>query len=198
MEVKIRNIDINVIKKINELSKKNKLSREEFLRTKLDEIAYEEEINFLSEKYNDLMDKLTEIIIAHTKVLGLFLEEFVIDPLEAIDYDLETLKEDFEKKSKELSNSKINLDYNLEDKTTLLIRDVPSDVSERIKEIAERKNISQNEFLNIYLKQLTYSNSLQLVDEKYNGMIEKTLGLLYFTDRVLAVFNEENIIDWEE
>lgn len=196
MEIKVRDIDVNTIKKINELSKKNKLSREEFLRTKLDEIAYEEEINFLSEKYNDLMDKLTEIVIAHTKVLGLFLEEFVIDPLDA--YDLETLKEDFEKKSKELSDSKINLDYNLKDKTTLLIRGVPSDVSERIKEIAERKNITQNEFLNRYLQQLTYSNSLQLIDEKYNGMIEKTLGLLAFTNRVLAVFNEENIIDWEE
>ena len=196
MEIKVRDIDVNTIKKINELSKKNKLSREEFLRTKLDEIAYEEEINFLSEKYNDLMDKLTEIVIAHTKVLGLFLEEFVIDPLDA--YDLETLKEDFEKKSKELSDSKINLDYNLKDKTTLLIRGVPSDVSERIKEIAERKNITQNEFLNRYLQQLTYSNSLQLIDEKYNGMIEKTLGLLAFTIRVLAVFNEENIIDWEE
>ena len=196
MEIKVRDIDVNTIKKINELSKKNKLSREEFLRTKLDEIAYEEEINFLSEKYNDLMDKLTEIVIAHTKVLGLFLEEFVIDPLDA--YDLETLKEDFEKKSKELSDSKINLDYNLKDKTTLLIRGVPSDVSERIKEIAERKNITQNEFLNRYLQQLTYSNNLQLIDEKYNGMIEKTLGLLAFTNRVLAVFNEENIIDWEE
>lgn len=198
MEIKIRDIDVNTIKKINELSKKNKLSREEFLRTKLDEIAYEEEINFLSEKYNDLMDKFTEIVIAHTKVLGLFLEEFVIDPLDAFDYNLETLKEDFEKKSKELSNSKINLDYNLENNAEIKIRNVPLDVLERIKELSEKENISQNEFLNIYLKQLTYSNSLQLVDEKYNGMIEKTLGLLYFTDRVLAVFNEENIIDWEE
>lgn len=198
MEIKVRDIDVNTIKKINELSKKNKLSREEFLRTKLDEIAYEKEINFLSEKYNDLMDKLTEIVIAHTKVLGLFLEEFVIDPLDAFDYDLETLKEDFEKTSKELSDSKINLDYNLENNAEIRIRNVPLDVLERIKELSEKENISQNEFLNIYLKQLTYSNSLQLVDEKYNGMIEKTLGLLYFTDRVLAVFNEENIIDWEE
>lgn len=198
MEIKVRDIDVNTIKKINELSKKNKLSREEFLRTKLDKIAYEEEINFLSEKYNDLMDKLTEIVIAHTKVLGLFLEEFVIDPLDAFDYDLETLKEDFEKTSKELSDSKINLDYNLENNAEIRIRNVPLDVLERIKELSEKENISQNEFLNIYLKQLTYSNSLQLVDEKYNGMIEKTLGLLYFTDRVLAVFNEENIIDWEE
>lgn len=198
MEIKVRDIDVNTIKKINELSKKNKLSREEFLRTKLDKIAYEEEINFLSEKYNDLMDKLTEIVIAHTKVLGLFLEEFVIDPLDAFDYDLETLKEDFEKTSKELSDSKINLDYNLENNAEIKIRNVPLDVLERIKELSEKENISQNEFLNIYLKQLTYSNSLQLVDEKYNGMIEKTLGLLYFTDRVLAVFNEENIIDWEE
>ncbi len=198
MEIKVRDIDVNTIKKINELSKKNKLSREEFLRTKLDKIAYEEEINFLSEKYNDLMDKLTEIVIAHTKVLGFFLEEFVIDPLDAFDYDLETLKEDFEKTSKELSDSKINLDYNLENNAEIKIRNVPLDVLERIKELSEKENISQNEFLNIYLKQLTYSNSLQLVDEKYNGMIEKTLGLLYFTDRVLAVFNEENIIDWEE
>lgn len=195
MDIILRNLDVNTIKKINELSKKNKLSREEFLRTKLDEIAYEEEINFLSEKYNDLMDKLTEIVIAHTKVLGLFLEEYVIDPLDAFDYDWETLKEDFEKTSKELSDSKINLDYNLEDNTTLLIRNVPLDVSKKIKELSDRKNITQNEFLNVYLKQLTYSKSLQLVDEKYNGMIEKTLGLLYFTDRILAVFNEENIID---
>ena len=198
MDILLRNIDVSVVKKLEALAKKNKLSREEFLRKKLDEIAYKEEINFLSEKYNDLMDKLTEIVIAHTKVLGLFLEEFVIDPLDAFDYDLETLKEDFEKTSKELSDSKINLDYNLENNAEFKIRNVPLDVLERIKELSEKENISQNEFLNIYLKQLTYSNSLQLVDEKYNGMIEKTLGLLYFTDRVLAVFNEENIIDWEE
>ena len=50
-------------------------------------------------------------------------------------------------------------------------------------------------FLNRYLRQLTYSNYVKLVDEKYNNLIEKTLGILDISNRVFKIFCDENIID---
>ena len=90
---------------------------------------------------------------------------------------------------------KTELDYCSDKKSEIKIKNIPIDVVERVSEIANNRGISRNEFLNIYLRQLTYSNKLKLVDEKYKYMIEKTLGLLNFTDRVLMVFKDENIID---
>ena len=77
----------------------------------------------------------------------------------------------------------------------MLIRSVPIEVINRIDELSEQKNISRNEFLNRYLRQLTYSNYVKLVDEKYNNLIEKTLGILDISNRVFKIFCDENIID---
>ena len=77
----------------------------------------------------------------------------------------------------------------------MLIRSIPIEVINRIDELSEQKNISRNEFLNRYLRQLTYSNYVKLVDEKYNNLIEKTLGILDISNRVFKIFCDENIID---
>ncbi len=74
-------------------------------------------------------------------------------------------------------------DINKFDTKDLLIRDVPTYVLNKVDEISNARNLSRNEFLNIYLRQLTYSNSLKLVDEKYKYMLEKSLGILDFNNR---------------
>ena len=207
MEIKVRNIDANIIEKIDILAKENKLSREEFLRLKLDEVAYKKEKNELEEKYNLLMENLEEMFITHMKIMGIFIEEYLIDPEYVFDYDLEdfldeynldTIEDDIhnlKNKPKELTDLQIKQNYNLQQKTEIRIRNVPLDVSERIKELAEIKNISQNEFLNRHLRKLTYSKTLQSVDDKYSDMIEKTLRLLYYSNKIMAIYKEENIYD---
>ena len=207
MEIKVRNIDANIIEKIDILAKENKLSREEFLRLKLDEVAYKKEKNELEEKYNLLMENLEEMFITHMKIMGIFIEEYLIDPEYVFDYDLEdfldeynldTIEDDIhnlKNKPKELTDLQIKQNYNLQQKTEIRIRNVPLDVSERIKELAEIKNISQNEFLNRHLRKLTYLKTLQSVDDKYSDMIEKTLRLLYYSNKIMAIYKEENIYD---
>lgn len=202
MEIKVRNINANVVKKIDELAKESKVSREEFLRDILEETAYKKEIYELDERYNSLMETLKELIITHTKIMGVFVEEYLINLEDAFDYDLEkydldTFKDeidDLKNKANKLSGSKIELDYNLDEISEIKIRNVPVDVLARIDEISESRNLSRNKFLNIYLRQLTYSDNLKLVDEKYDYMIEKTLGVLHLTDRIMAIFKDENII----
>lgn len=206
MDILLRNINANVVKKIDELAKENKVSRGEFLKEELESIAYKKEINELEERYNSLMETLKELIITHTKIMGVFVEEYLIDPEDAFDYDLEEFLEEYDldtfkdeiddlkNKADKLSGSKIELDYNLDENSEIKIRNVPVDVLARIDEISESRNLSRNEFLNIYLRQLTYSDNLKLVDEKYDYMIEKTLGILHLTDRIMAIFKDENII----
>ena len=207
MDILLRNIDVSVVKKLEALAKENKLSREEFLRLKLDEVAYKKEKNELEEKYNLLMENLEEMFITHMKIMGIFIEEYLIDPEYVFDYDLEdfldeynldTIEDDIhnlKNKPKELTDLQIKQNYNLQQKTEIRIRNVPLDVSERIKELAEIKNISQNEFLNRHLRKLTYSKTLQSVDDKYSDMIEKTLRLLYYSNKIMAIYKEENIYD---
>ena len=117
------------------------------------------------------------------------MDEHIIDGEDAYNLDI-----DFNKKSDELLSLKTELNYYSNEKSEIKIKNMPIDVVERISEIANNRGLSRNEFLNIYLRQLTYSNKLKLVDEKYNYMIEKTLGIIGFSNRVLKVFQDENII----
>lgn len=192
MEVKVRNINSNIVNKINELAKKNGISRNEFLCNKLEEIAFKDEINELDNKYQSLIENLYDITKEHIKILGAFMDEYIIDGEDAYNFNLDV---DFNKISDDLLSSKTELNYYSNEKSEIKIKNIPVDVAERISEIANDRGISRNEFLNIYLRQLTYSTKLKLVDEKYNHMIEKTLGVIGFSNRVLEVFNDENIIN---
>lgn len=191
MEVKVRNINSNIVNKINELAKKNGISRNEFLCNKLEEIAFKDEINELDNKYQSLIENLSDITKEHIKILGAFMDEYIIDGEDAYNFNLDV---DFDKISDDLLSSKTELNYYSSEKSEIKIKNIPVDVAERISEISNDRGISRNEFLNIYLRQLTYSTKLKLVDEKYNHMIEKTLGVIGFSNRVLEVFNDENII----
>jgi len=165
MEVKVRNIDSNVVNKINELAKKDGTSRNEFLCNKLEEIAFENKINELESKYQSLIKNLSDITKEHIKILGAFVDEYIIDGENAYNFNVDV---DFNKKSDDLLSLKTELNYCSNEKSEIKIKNIPIDVSGRISEIANERGISRNEFLNIYLRQLTYSPKLKLVDEKYN------------------------------
>lgn len=190
MEVKVRNVNSNVVNKIDRLAKKNGTSRDKFLCNKLEEIAFENEINELESKYQSLICFLVDITKEHIKLLGAFMNEYVIDGEDAYNLDI-----DFNKKTDDLLSLKSELNYCSNEKGELRVRNIPIDVLNRISEIADERDMSLSEFANIYLRQLTYSNKLKLVDEKYNYMIEKTLGVIGFSNRVLKVFQDENIIN---
>lgn len=190
MEIKVRYLKTDIVKKIDSLAKQEGYkSRNDFLAQKIEDIAFEGEKVQLEKDYLNVMNLLTEVIKNHTSILGSFMDQFVIDAEEAYNIDLNynDIKNNLKVKS-------INL-HTEEDTSKLILKKVPINIITRIDEICEERNINQNEFLIRYLGQLTYSNTVKLVNEKYEYTIEKILGLLDFSNRVLTLFHEENYID---
>ena len=75
-EIKIRNLDPVILKKIDETAKKKNLSREEYLRRYLTKISELEDVIQLDEKYanlvavlSDRMEQAHEIIEVNTMIL---------------------------------------------------------------------------------------------------------------------------------
>lgn len=190
MNILIRNVNENVSKKIDKLSKEEGYkSRNDFLAKKIEDIAFENEKYQLEKNYLNTINLLIEVVKNHTNILGSFMDQFVIDSEEAYNLDLNytDIKSNLKKES-------INLHFG-EEKSEIKVRDLPTNVITRIDEISKERNISRNDFLIKYLSQLTYSDSVKLVNEKYDYTIEKVLGLLEFSNRVLTLFHEENYID---
>ena len=69
MNVTVRNLDAGVVMKLNEIAKKQGLSREEYLRTYLENLAVLEEMKKLDLKYAELVREMAVIIDNNTKVL---------------------------------------------------------------------------------------------------------------------------------
>lgn len=190
MDILIRNVNKNVSNKLDILYKQNGYkSRNDFLVKKIEDISFENEKVQLEKDYLNIMSLLTEAIENHTKTLGSFMDHFVIDAEEAYNIDL-----NYNSIKSKLKKESVNLHIG-EDKSEIKVRELPINVITRIDEISKERNISRNDFLIKYLSQLTYSNSVKLINEKYEYTIEKVLGLLDFSDRVLALFYEENFID---
>ena len=190
MEIKIRDIDSHIVDKIDKLAKGKNISRNEFLKQKIDEFAFEKEANELEYNYQKLQKEILENIRLHTEALCNFTDNFIIDFEDAYILDI-----NYKDREKNIPLTNKVIDYKDSEKSDMLIRSVPIEVINRIDELSEQKNISRNEFLNRYLRQLTYSNYVKLVDEKYNNLIEKTLGILDISNRVFKIFCDENIID---
>ena len=190
MEIKIRDIDSHIVDKIDKLAKGKNISRNEFLKQKIDEFAFEKEANELEYNYQKLQKEIVENIRLHTEALCNFTDNFIIDFEDAYILDI-----NYKHREKNIPLTNKVIDYKDSEKSDMLIRSVPIEVINRIDELSEQKNISRNEFLNRYLRQLTYSNYVKLVDEKYNNLIEKTLGILDISNRVFKIFCDENIID---
>lgn len=192
-EIKIRKVKQNTIYKLNELAKEKGLSREDFLREELEKIAFKNEIDDKEKEYKDLCKSVVEAITLNTKMLGAFMDEYIIDGEDAYNLVIE-----YPHKKSLLENklSYINTQsINRSEQKDISVKNVPMYVLNIIDEISKARNISKNEFLNIYLRQLTYSNSLKLVDEKYKYMLEKSLGILDFNNRIFKIFYDENIVD---
>lgn len=62
MEIKVRDLDPVVVKKIDELAKKKSMSRNEYLKQFLSQYAIAEELLSVENKYENLVDKLSEMI----------------------------------------------------------------------------------------------------------------------------------------
>lgn len=69
MNVTVRNLDAGVVMKLNEIAKKQGLSREEYLRTYLENLAVLDEMKKLDLKYAELVHEMAVIIDNNTKVL---------------------------------------------------------------------------------------------------------------------------------
>lgn len=69
MNVTVRNLDAGVVMKLNEIAKKQGLSREEYLRIYLENLAVLDEMKKLDLKYAELVREMAVIIDNNTKVL---------------------------------------------------------------------------------------------------------------------------------
>ena len=69
MNVTVRNLDAGVVMKLNEIAQKQGLSREEYLRTYLENLAVLDEMKKLDLKYAELVREMAVIIDNNTKVL---------------------------------------------------------------------------------------------------------------------------------
>lgn len=60
MNISVRGLDAAVVKKIDELAKKNKVSREEYIRRYLTKVSELEDIQNIDEKYHSLVDAVVD------------------------------------------------------------------------------------------------------------------------------------------
>lgn len=84
MNVLLRNISKDVVYKIDELAKKNGISRNEYLTNQLELLAYSDSIFELDNKYSILVEKILKVLEYNTLTLKTFLEENLIDLEEAV------------------------------------------------------------------------------------------------------------------
>lgn len=69
MDVTIRNIDNDVVAKLNSIAKKKKISREKLLRTILTNAALSGEVKDVEEKYEGLVKMLAAAIENNSRVI---------------------------------------------------------------------------------------------------------------------------------
>ena len=60
MNISVRGLDAVVVKKIDELARKNKVSREEYIRRYLTKVSELEDIQNIDEKYHNLVDAVVD------------------------------------------------------------------------------------------------------------------------------------------
>lgn len=60
MNISVRGLNAAVVKKIDELARKNKVSREEYIRRYLTKVSELEDIQNIDEKYHNLVDAVVD------------------------------------------------------------------------------------------------------------------------------------------
>lgn len=69
MDIVIRNLDKDIVQRIDELAKKKGLSRNEYLRDQIKQLALYPEISEKDDQYKRLVEKIAVIIQQNTEVL---------------------------------------------------------------------------------------------------------------------------------
>ncbi len=75
MELKIRGVDPVAVAKIDELAKEKKMSRNEYLKTQLHQMAVLAEFQVLEQRYEAIIKTTTAIIADNTAVLSEILQK---------------------------------------------------------------------------------------------------------------------------
>ena len=89
MNLILRDIDSHIVDKIDNLAKQKKISRNEFLKQKVDEFAFEKEANELEYNYQKLQKEIIENIRLHTEAMCHFTNNFIIDLEDAYTLDID-------------------------------------------------------------------------------------------------------------
>lgn len=79
MEIKIRNIDVKSIQKIDEIAKGKGLSRQQFLKNYIETLSVIDIIHDNESKYIDLVNQLYFVIKENTNVLSQIRTDFILD-----------------------------------------------------------------------------------------------------------------------
>jgi len=79
LEIKIRNLDKSVVRKIDDLAKEKGMKREPYLREVLTSLSILDEQKSLEERYKTLVEQQGKIIDLNTKLLNKVMEECSIN-----------------------------------------------------------------------------------------------------------------------
>ena len=79
MEIKIRNLDVKSIQKIDEIAKGKGLSRQQFLKNYIETLSVIDIIHDNENKYIDLVNQLYFVIKENTNVLSQIRTGFILD-----------------------------------------------------------------------------------------------------------------------
>ena len=91
MNISLRNIDPVSIRKIDELAKKKGISRNEYLKMYIQQIAIIKDINEMDNKYSNLVDTITDRLEQSNDVIheNNVMMERMIDKLSVIENKIE-------------------------------------------------------------------------------------------------------------
>ena len=79
MEIKIRNLDVITIQRIDEVAKEKGLSRQQFLKNYIETLSVIDIIKDSETKYVDLVNQLSFLIKENTNVLSQIRTDFILD-----------------------------------------------------------------------------------------------------------------------
>lgn len=79
MEIKIRNLDVITIQRLDEVAKEKGLSRQQFLKNYIETLSVIDIIKDSETKYVDLVNQLSFLIKENTNVLSQIRTDFILD-----------------------------------------------------------------------------------------------------------------------
>lgn len=79
MEIKIRNLDVITIQRLDEVAKEKGLSRQQFLKNYIETLSVIDIIKDSETKYVDLVNQLSFLIKENTNVLSQIITDFILD-----------------------------------------------------------------------------------------------------------------------